>query len=68
MSEQVFIKLDMYIMAFEPISLAHFINPAYQSVSLRIVAWQRLGRHVPVATNTHNRILVGGVFYTVWVV
>jgi hypothetical protein len=30
------------------------------------VAKQRLGRHVPAATNTHNRRLVGGVvFYAV---
>jgi hypothetical protein len=54
-----------YIMATEPISTAcvcTYIPP--------IVARQRLGRHVPVATNTrNNRIIVGGVvFYMVRVV
>jgi hypothetical protein len=34
MPQPVFIKLDMYIMAPEPISKAYFINPSHQSVSV----------------------------------
>jgi hypothetical protein len=60
-------------MAPEPISTAYFINPSHQSVCMCIlptVARQRLGRHVPMATNTRNsrRIVGGFVFCTVLVV
>jgi hypothetical protein len=45
----------MYIMAPEPISTAHFINPSHQSVCLYVyppnVARQGLGKNVTVATN-----------------
>jgi hypothetical protein len=48
----------MYIMATDPILTAYFINPAHQSTCLYvyplIVAKQRLGKHVPAATNTHS--------------
>jgi hypothetical protein len=59
-------KLDMYTTAPEPISTAYFIDRVHQSVSVcvsPIIAWQRLGRHVPAATNTHNRRFVGGVVF-----
>jgi hypothetical protein len=50
----------MYIMAPEPISTTHFINPCHQPVHLYvytpIVARQRLGKHVTATTNTHSTI------------
>jgi hypothetical protein len=66
MPETIFMKLGMYIMAPEPISGAYFINPYHQSVCQicisPIVARQRLGKHVPAATNTrNNRRIVGRV-------
>jgi hypothetical protein len=36
--EPVFTKLDVYIMAPEPISAAYFINPSHQSVCLYILS------------------------------
>jgi hypothetical protein len=79
-----FIKLGMYIMASEPISTAYFINPSISlsvCVSLLslpgkgsvkcippLVARQRLGKHVPAATNTHNnRKIVGRVCLWIYV-
>jgi hypothetical protein len=61
--EPIFPKFGMYIMTLEPISTAYFINPP-------IVARQRLGKHVPAATNTqNNRRTVGCVvFYKVRVI
>jgi hypothetical protein len=60
MSELVFMKLGMYIMAPEPVSLAYFINPSHQSlcpyVYPPIVARQQLDKNVTVATNTHVTI------------
>jgi hypothetical protein len=52
-------KLGMYIMAPVHISTAHFINLSHQSLCLhmyatRIVARQRLGKHVPTSLNTRN--------------
>jgi hypothetical protein len=48
MSEPMFIKLGMYIMAPEPISTACFINPSHQSVCLYVItlflARQRFGK------------------------
>jgi hypothetical protein len=46
MPEQIFIKHAMYIVTYEPISTASFINPFYQSVSVcpDFVARQRLGK------------------------
>jgi hypothetical protein len=70
----LFIKLGIYIMAPEPISTAYYINPSHQSVSVYvsrpILARQRLGKHVPAATNTRNnrRIVAWVVFYAVRVV
>jgi hypothetical protein len=32
MPEQVSVKIDMRFIAFEPISLAYFLNPAHQSL------------------------------------
>jgi hypothetical protein len=54
MPEPIFMNLGMYIMSLEPISAAYFINPSHQSVC--IVARQRLGKNVTVATNTHAAI------------
>jgi hypothetical protein len=36
MPEPIFIKLNMYIMAPEPISTAYFINPSHHSVCLYV--------------------------------
>jgi hypothetical protein len=58
MPERIFMKLCMYIKAFEPISTAYFINPSHQSVSVCIVARQRLSKHVTAATNTHATVEV----------
>jgi hypothetical protein len=60
MPEPNFMKLGMYIMTPEPIAMTNFINPSHQSVCLYlypflIVARQRLGKQVPVATNTWNK-------------
>jgi hypothetical protein len=66
MPEKIFMNLGMYVMARESISTAYFINPSHQCVcvSLRIVARQRFGRHVPVAMNTrNNRELLETSFY-----
>jgi hypothetical protein len=53
-------KLDMYIMAAEPISTAYFINTSHQSVCLYvyplIVARQLVGKNVTAATNTHATV------------
>jgi hypothetical protein len=56
MTELIFMKFGMYIMASQPISTAYFINPAHQSLSVCVfpyVARQRLGKNVTAATNTH---------------
>jgi hypothetical protein len=56
----IFMKLGMYIMAPEPMSMAYFLNPSHQSVCLYvyppIVAKQRLGKNVTAATYTHATI------------
>jgi hypothetical protein len=52
-------KLGMYIMAPDPISKAHFINPSYQSVSLSVSPYncqQWLGTHVIAAINAHATV------------
>jgi hypothetical protein len=60
MTEPIFMKFGMYIMASQPISTAYFINTFYQSVYLYVylptVVRQRLGKIVTVATNTHATI------------
>jgi hypothetical protein len=59
----------MHITALEAISMAYFINPSNASVSLYVypptVAKQRLGRNVPVTTNTHAKKgkIVGLIFF-----
>jgi hypothetical protein len=57
MSESIFIKLGMFIMAPEPISTAYLTNPSYQSVSLYvypfIVARQLLGTKFTAVTNKY---------------
>jgi hypothetical protein len=74
MSEQIFMKLGMYIMSPEPVSTAYFINPSHQSVCLYvyppIVTRQRLGKHVPAAMiiRKNRRIIGRVVFCTVRVV
>jgi hypothetical protein len=52
--DSIFMKLCMYIMAHEPISVAHFINPSHQSVRLYVlpplIARKWLDKHIPAAT------------------
>jgi hypothetical protein len=60
MPESVFMKLDMCIMAPEPISVAYLINPSHQFVCLYlyppIVARQQLSKNITAAMNTHATI------------
>lgn len=53
-------KLAIYIMVPEPITMAYFINPSNQPVCqyvyLPLIARQQLGKNVTVATNTHTTI------------
>jgi hypothetical protein len=60
MPELIFMKLGMYIMACEPISTAYFVNPPPISLCLYVYPaigpWQRLGKNVTAATNTHATI------------
>jgi hypothetical protein len=59
MPEPIFMKLDMNIMASEPISTVNFINSSHQSACLYvypIVARQRLGKNVTAETNTQANI------------
>jgi hypothetical protein len=74
MSEWViYMKFGMYIMAPVAMSAVCFINPSHQSVCIsllsllgigsvkcipHLVRRQRLGKHVPVATNTRNNRIV----------
>jgi hypothetical protein len=59
-SEPIFMKLGMYIMAPEPLSTAYFINLSYQSVCLDVnpdtVVRQRLGKNVTPSMSTHVTI------------
>jgi hypothetical protein len=57
MLEPNFMKLGMYIMTSEPISVAYFTNSSHQSACNCIppvVARQRLGKHVPASMNICN--------------
>jgi hypothetical protein len=62
MAEPPFMKLAMYNMTYEPISTTYYINPSHQYVCWykyvypSIVVTQRLGKHVPAATNIHATI------------
>jgi hypothetical protein len=58
MPEPIFMKLGVYIMAPEPISMAYFINPSHQFVYVYppITARQQLGKNVTVATYTYRVI------------
>jgi hypothetical protein len=59
MPEPIFMKLGMYVMAPMSISMAYFINPSHQSVSMSvspIIARKWFGKNVTVATNTHAAI------------
>jgi hypothetical protein len=38
--EPVFIKLDIYIMAPEPISTAYFLNPSHKCVSVYVFRYR----------------------------
>jgi hypothetical protein len=51
----------MYIMAPEPIPTAYFISLVCLYVYPSIVARQRLGKNVSMATNTHTTRIVGRV-------
>jgi hypothetical protein len=69
MAEPIFMKLDMYIMATEPISTTYFMNPCVSVCVFRLSlqsngsvkcippfgARQRLGKHVP-AQRIHTTI------------
>jgi hypothetical protein len=71
MREPFFMKLGMYIMAPELISMTDLINPSHQDCDGQspIVARQRLSEHISAATNTCNRKILGHViFYAVRVV
>jgi hypothetical protein len=50
-SESAFMKLRVYVMALEPISMVRLIDPSHQSVSLYmyppIVARQQLSKTLP---------------------
>jgi hypothetical protein len=52
MPERIFLKLGMYIMTPEPISMAYSTNPSHQSLSI-CVAPQGLDKNVTAVTNTH---------------
>jgi hypothetical protein len=72
MPEPVLMKLRMYIMTSEPISMAYFINPSNQSVCLyvypSIVARQRLGKksyRCNAYTSNNRRTVQRVVFYDV---
>jgi hypothetical protein len=60
MPEPIFMKLSMYIMTLEPISMTFFMHPFRQSVCLyvysHIVIRQRLGKNFTAATNTRAAI------------
>jgi hypothetical protein len=64
MAEPNFMKPRMYIMAIEPISTAYFKNTSRRLCACMcippIVARQRLGKHVPAATNTRNSRRIDG--------
>jgi hypothetical protein len=59
MAEPVFIKLGMYIVAHESISMPYFINPSHQSVCPcqypYIFAGQRLGKNPPTVARQRLR-------------
>jgi hypothetical protein len=65
MPEPIFNKLGMNIMVPEPISVAYFINPSHQSVSIcvsTVTARLSFGKNVTAATDTcNNRRIVGCV-------
>jgi hypothetical protein len=54
MAEPIFMKLGMYIMAPEPISVAYFMNPISPCVCPPIIAKQQLSKDVTAAMNTHT--------------
>jgi hypothetical protein len=72
MPDSIFMKLDMYIMALEPISTAYFINPSRQALCLCILLFlsngsaKRYRRNEYTRNNT--RIVGGIVFYAVRIV
>jgi hypothetical protein len=59
-SKPIFIKLCIYIMTTEPISMAYFINLSHQSVCAYVyaptVTRQRLCKNITVEMNTHSTI------------
>jgi hypothetical protein len=55
--KSMFIKLEMYVMTPEPISMKYFLNPSHQSVCLHVHPSYRywaIGKHVSIAINTRN--------------
>jgi hypothetical protein len=79
MLEPIFMKLGMYIMATESISVAYFIHLSRRSLCMCIPpivdrqgsvkcippfgARQRFGKHVPAATTTRYSRFVGRVIF-----
>jgi hypothetical protein len=67
MPEPVFMKLGVYVMAPEPISVEYFINPSHQFVCLYvylpIIARQWLGKNVTAETNAPMEELLDASFY-----
>jgi hypothetical protein len=60
MNEQIIMKLDMYIMASEPVLKAYLVKPCYKSVCLYVhpstVTRQRLSKNFTSETNAHATI------------
>jgi hypothetical protein len=53
-NEPVLMKLGMYIIVLQPMSMAYYINTSYQSVCLyAYVARQRHGETFTAVTNTY---------------
>jgi hypothetical protein len=73
MPEPICMKFGMYIMVFEPASMAYFKKPFHQSVCLYVYppinARQWLSKHILTAPNIRNRRIVGRIiFYVVHVI
>jgi hypothetical protein len=60
LSEPIFMKLGMNIMAPEPISMAYFIDPFHQSgclyMYINIIAKQQLSNNFTVVMSTYETV------------
>jgi hypothetical protein len=70
MPELIFMKLGMHIMAPEPISTAHFMNPSYQSVPMCVLLGNGSVKTLPPQRihSRNRKIVTLDVFYAVRVV